>query len=329
MKKRIHRALLYLQRVMPREDKSDPVSSLRICWYLQEHLEFDVVWDAYHPAPELPTRIDELWFVCSSWAFLEDNFRKRTLEIFPLADKVVWCNNDKNVPFHAYHLGRCRADARVFALTTVRDIAERFEMPATFDWNRLTWSPLVVTTPHKERLSRIAYYGSFRPDRLKTFDRYLPAWGNRFTMAAANGKDLKRFSARYPTIEVTPRTPDAFQFLDRYAVTPILEDRYAYTHHVSPPNRFYEALSAGTAMFFEPESVSQWGEYGYDVAPFVIPPDPNEMLERAGKVARSQARRWAKNFIEALDDEFRTAVDVVEKNKAGVIGPPPGAKRYI
>lgn len=328
IKKRITRALLYLQRIKSPDEKPDPVSSLRIAWYLQSRLDFDVVWDTYNPGTELPERIDELWFVASSWAFLDDAFRQQSLKIFPLAKRVIWCNNDRNVPWHAYHLGRCQPRARLHALTTVAELSERFGMHAPFNWNRLTFQPVIPETPHKERLSRLYYYGSLRPDRLKTFDRYFPAWGNRLTMAAANGKDRKKFADRYPTIEVLERAPNVFTALDRYAATPILEDVYSRTHYVSPPNRFYEALSAGTAMYFEPESVDMWRAYGYDVSRFVIPENINDAIDNAGRVARSQ-RKWERTYLRELDADFDDALSRIRKDDVGITGPPPGAKRYL
>lgn len=329
-RKRINRALLYLQRVMDPTEKKDPVSSLRICWYLQDRLRFDEVWDAYHPAPVLPASIGELWFVCSSWAYLEDRFRQRTLEIFPLADRVVWCNNDYNVPFHSYHLGRVRADARLAVLATSEEMADRFSMPWMFDWNRLTYAPLAappkVRSP--ERIERLYYFGSLRANRLRTFDRYFPAWGNRLTVSAANGKDRKKFVERYPTIEVTNRSEDVISELAKYTATPILEDPYSFGRYVGPPNRFYEALSAGTAMFFEPEAVEMWARYGYDVSPFVIPENPIAMLDAAGRVARRQ-QRWHRDHSAELNKEFVTALSVIGRGQVGVVGPPPGAKRYL
>lgn len=327
MKKKLNRVLLYLQRIMSKEDKPNPVSSVRIAWYLQSQLSFDAVWHAYDPAPELPNVIDELWFVCSSWAYLDDAFRQRTLEIFPLANRVIWCNNDYNVPFHAYHLGRIKPRSKIFALATSRPIAERFGMSMTLDWNRLTYQP-VSAPPIKDRLSRIYYFGSYRANRIRTFDQYLPAWGNLATVSAANGKDRKRFAERYPTIEVTDRSKNIADELTKYAATPILEDPYSHRTFVSPPNRFYEALSAGTAMFFEPEVTDIWKEYGYDVRPFIIPEDRRDIVTNAASVARRQ-RKWMRDFHSDLDADFTAAMTAINSGSEGIVGPPPGAKRYL
>lgn len=325
---KIKRALLYLQRILPESEKPNPVSSLRICWYLLEHLKFDRVWHAFDPAPDPLPQIDELWFVCSSWAYLDDAFRQQTLKVFPLAKKVIWCNNDWNVPFHGYHLGRVRETARLAALTIVPELAERFGVAETFNWNRLTFNPLAAQTPYKERVERIYYYGSYRVDRLRCFDKYFPAWGNRFTISAANGKDAKRFSDRYPTIEVLKRMENVFTALDRYTVTVMLEDRYSHAHPTAPPNRFYEALSAGTAIFFEPEAVENWAGYGYDIRKFLIPENPVEMLDAAPRVARAQ-RKWCRPYMRELDADFKKALAKLASNEIGRRGPPANAKRYL
>jgi hypothetical protein len=336
------RALLYLQRIID-VDKSDPVSSLRIVWYLKSKLKFDACWgwDASNLTPELPESIDELWFVCSSWLYLSrglaPQFRQHTLKIFPLAKRVIWCNNDVNMAWHGYQLGRCQPTARLAALSIVAKTADRFQMlpevgwtlHGTFDWNRLTYLPPATIVPIKDRLARIYYYGTMRPDRLRTFDRYLPVWGSHLTLSAANNRDRKKFADRYPTIEVKPRTDSVFSSLGGYVATAILEDRYAHKHYSSPPNRFYEALSVGTAMYFEAEAVDQWRANGYDVRPFVIPKTPGEMIDRAPRVARQQ-RKWAKRpFRASLDLEFERWLKAIRTGKVGIVGPPLGLKRYL
>ena len=324
---RIKRALLYLQRILTPEEKPNPVSSLRICWYLLNHLKFDRVWHAFDPAPDPLPDIDELWFVCSSWAYLEDSFRQQTLKVFPKADRVVWCNNDFNVPFHGYHLGRVRMDAHLCALSSVAQIADRFASPI-FDWNRLTYTPRETPASYDDRLARIYYYGTLRPGRLRHFDRSFPAFGPRLTLSSANGIDAKRYAERYPTIEVTKREEDIVATLEKYYATVIFEDKFAWTNYVSPPNRFYEALSAGTAMFFEPEAVEMWSRYGYDIRPFLIPDNPEEMLDRAKAVARKQ-RKWRRMHDVEMNTEFKKLLPQINKQRFGLIGTPEGAKRYI
>jgi hypothetical protein len=127
-----------------------------------------------------------------------------------------------------------------------------------------------------------------------------------------------------------PKLQDVVTDLSHYAATLILEDPYSQRNYTSPPNRFYEALSAGTAMFFTQESVLQFAHAGYHVQPFVVK-SPEELLARlpeASSIAEEQSR-WHRDYLGELKTQFTGIVEKLDQGALGRLGPKPGCVRHL
>lgn len=323
----VERALLYLTNLPEIDGRLDPISSHRIAWYLQRHLSFDKIWHMGDPDLKLPRRVTELWAVASSWLHLVPPWRDFVQALYHAADRVVYCTNDYKGNVGSYQEGRLRDDAHYVTLSTVERMLNK-RPGALVNWNVLTYVPQEPTGI--ERDPRLFYYGTFRPGRDRVFDRYFNALGDRLVISATKAQEARRYRERYPSAEVMGRLANVFEGLGRYQATLLFEDDYATRNYCSPPNRFYEALSAGTAMIFDPTSVAMFACAGYDIRPYVAlrPEQALELLDRAGAIAYDQRVAWNRDYIAELDGQFNAVLPMIQSGMAGRIGPVPGLKRY-
>ena len=324
--KRIKRALLYFPN-LAEPGREDPISSARIAWYLRDRIHFDAVYDQRNRPTEIPGQIDELWVVNSSWVYMDHEWRIDSTRLFPVADKVIFCSNDYMMVLHGYHAGRIREDALYVNLSTVEKKLE-VSPGALVNWNVLTYNPLPID-PFDER-SGLYYYGSFRAGRRAAFDRLLEKFGDQLEVSPSNVRSMTKFRETYPSVMIVPRAPNVIEELKKKQATLVLEDDFSSTNFVSPPNRFYEALSAPCAMLFEESSIEMFDRYGYDVRPYVFrtPEEAMDLAERDPAIRVEQAESWRRDYVGELDEQLQRAIAHIEMETIGRRGPPPNQKRY-
>lgn len=328
----VDRALLYFSTLADRSAPS-PLSSARIAWFLQDELDFEVTYhQGSYPTDVVPARIRELWVVNSSWMWMKDEWRRISMRLFARADRIVFCQNDYALYINSYHVGSIRPDANYAFLTTCQGVPvhAKHEMnPALINWNALTYEPR-RWDDDADRDNRPYYFGSFRTGRKKVFDRYFVEPPARMVVSASNGADERAFREAYPKLEVVSRTANVRAELERWGSTLLLEDDKASSIYVSPPNRFYEALSSGTAIVFDRASVPMWARYGYDVAPFAAdgPRDVERIAARWKSVSDAQAE-WHADHVGALRDRLHSILPDLRAGRIGRLGAPSHLKRYV
>jgi hypothetical protein len=82
-----------------------------------------------------------------------------------------------------------------------------------------------------------------------------------------------------------------------------LEDDRSHREFHSPANRFYEMLSAGLPMVFQPEAVLQMAVAGYDIAPYVAASGSdalNRALRQREAIGAAQRAAWCADYVGAL-----------------------------
>jgi site-specific DNA-cytosine methylase len=324
---RVERALLYLTNLPEINGRPDPISSHRVAWYLQRHLTFDAIWHQGNPGLALPKRVTELWAVASSWLHLVPPWRDFVQALYRAADRVIYCTNDYKGNVGSYQEGRLRDDAHYVTLSTVERMLDK-RPGALINWNVLTYVPQASNGAARD--PRLFYYGTLRPGRGRVFDRYFNALGDRLVISATKAREEKLYRERYPQAEVVGRLPNVFDGLARHRATLLFEDDYATRNYCSPPNRFYEALSTGTAMIFDPASIAMFARAGFDIRPYVAlrPEQALELLDRADQIAVEQNSVWHRDYIAELDRQFHSVLPMIQSGMGGRVGPVPGLKRY-
>lgn len=119
------------------------------------------------------------------------------------------------------------------------------------------------------------YYGSLRPGRMKTFERYLgtdvegPLWVSTTSRSESKWWD---FNGRIRTVEPLERFED-FQSFER---TIYITDDASLGHNHGIANRFFEAMSAGLPIVADPRTRELFEFYG--IHDMVYAEDGNEAM---------------------------------------------------
>jgi hypothetical protein len=303
-------------------DKS-MVASVRVARYVAQLLGVPLIdnGDIAKAAPEVLIIINGAFAFCSCLEELGTAVQK--------AKKIVWVQQDYTIippindgnatsPFRrAFTLRRERGLDHIHMWSTVPEKITT-ALGHYCNWNCLTLDDADDATVAKRREGAdddLFYYGSFRSGRVKDFDRYFidPRLETQISSPS------KKFAERYPQCGHHGKIEGSFYHeLGQHGLGLYVEDKWSHSHFCSPANRFYEMLSAGLPMVFQPECGSMLRKAGYDPAPYYcdgarkVP----ELMKRREAIGAEQRARWlplARQEREKLDEAVFTAWDKLEK----------------
>lgn len=262
---------------------SSMVASVRIARFLSEVLGLNV-WSDEQIGEYA---IDNLIIVNGAYAFAGNKILEALGTAIVNAERVIWIQNDYTVvppkdesgaesPFRkAFRIRHEKGKPPVDYWTTVELMSRPGRSPSghicgpdsTYvNWNCLT-TEFQTTMPENTKSwpDHLAYYGSFRKDREKTFRRYLLA--PRVPVVVSSPS--KKFEEKYPLIKFYGKQDHIYSFLSNCGVGLYLEDDKSHAEFHSPANRFYEMISSNLPIIFQPECMRMMERAGYDVSPFV------------------------------------------------------------
>jgi len=183
------------------------------------------------------------------------------------------------------------------------------------NWNCLTYEPLPARTRNdirKNNCRDLFYYGAFRAGRESLFDRYFLDSPVPVKISSTNAK----FSERYGIEKTIPALPrdEFYLLLARHGLGLYIEDAKSSREFHSPANRFYEMLSAGLPMVFQPESADMLSEAGYDVAPYIIHglgkaarTDIKRLMRNSEDIGAAQRKAWSRGYVQDLEKAVKAA----------------------
>lgn len=249
------------------------VVSPRIATFIAKTLRVPLCYDERILEHKKP---DVLILVNGAFAFCKH--LESVAQIIRTAKRVVWVQNDYTIippkavsgavsPFRAAFRERtARGLPWIDFWTTCERNASVSELSRYINWNALTMSDTALPIDEDPTHDYPLYYGAYRVNRQRAFDRYFTRM--RYVISTPSAK----FAARYPRAKVVPPFPqsDFLGTLNTYALGLYLEDRRSHTEFHSPANRFYEMLSAGLPMVFEPEARRMMRHAGYKIKPFIV-----------------------------------------------------------
>lgn len=237
----------------------------------------------------------------------------RTEEWVRKATEVVWIQNDfsiwapnpdmqcESIVYVAF-MDRLRKGRPAHVWSTCRDRCERWAGHYTYcNWNALAFTPLSNPPPSSARFSKLLYWGAPREGREAMFAKYL---SGAEVVISTTDRGREKFSAM-----IKEPFEGALKFMGpifipndvaQYRSTIYIEDKQSSKAFHSLANRFYEALSARTALFVAEEAVGTFAKAGIDVrrdCPDCIVRDGHEAYRRfaqAGAIANTQLR-WHKD----------------------------------
>jgi hypothetical protein len=273
------------------------VASTRIALFLQEQLGIEAIWDE---RIEGHTDLDILFIVNGAFAFCK---ALESLSIAILgAKRIVWVQNDYTIvppinngkatsPFRRAFVARKETGkSHLEFWTTCEKESKATPLSCYINWNCLTLreKPLRDGFHHKD----VGYYGSFRNGRIKAFERYFKHPKCKMVISSPS----KKFAEIYRDSHITHTavTEDLLHWLSERGLGLYLEDRKSHYEFHSPPNRFYEMLSAGCPMAFEQEAGATLRKAGYNPADYSVENNLQlvRMLDDRDKIKRQQLERW-------------------------------------
>lgn len=284
------------------------VASVRIARFMAEELDLPIV-----TGEEIADEpLDVLVIMNGAYAFSKalEPLGKAIRE----AKKVVWVQNDYTIipPKHESDAESPFRKAFVFRKeqgyeltrywTTCEDWMKLTPGSSYVNWNCLTFDAdaadeAKVKKRRKNATDDLFYYGSYRAasgksSRVKYFDRYFTKPKVKITVSSP----AKQFAERYPDV-LTIGKMEGDNFYDdvgSHGAGLYIEDRMSHERFHSPANRFYEMLSAGLPMIFQPECGTMLRRAGYDPSPYAAGSalEVQRAMEKREKFGREQREQW-------------------------------------
>jgi hypothetical protein len=255
------------------------IASVKLTRFLAQVLELPIYEKG---GASIPDGLDVLIIVNGAYAFAGNDTLAMLGRAIETARRVVWVQQDYTVippkdegnaesPFRKAFRNRLAVGApSVDYWTTCESYAKAGRAPTGhicgpgsryMNWNVLTFDPDLRTIPMSDRVNHdsMIYYGSYRvinsanrKDRAPYFRRYLAEPHVKTTISCPTTKFIE---AGY--VHENIRHLDRFDVrldLPHYGLGLYLEDQMSHKEYHSPANRFYEMLSAGVGMVFQPEA---------------------------------------------------------------------------
>jgi hypothetical protein len=249
------------------------VASTRIASYLENELQIPCIWDA---SIEKCDSLDFLFIVNGAFAFCS------VLEELSVAirgaKRIIWVQNDYTIsppindgqaesPFRkAFVQRKAMGKSHLEYWTTCEGAAKATPLSTYINWNSL--SMLAKQLPSATFSEDVVYYGSYRKGREKYFDRYFDKPKCNIIISSPSKKFAERY--RDGLIKHQGAAPDLLKWLSERGLGLYLEDRKSHREFHSPPNRFYEMLSAGLPMVFQEEAGMTLRKAGYNPEPYIV-----------------------------------------------------------
>jgi hypothetical protein len=297
------------------------VASTRIARYLRDQLQFPLIWDEKIADK---TDLDVLFIINGAYGFCSV-LEELSLAILG-AKRIVWVQNDYTIvppinngkatsPFrNAFVARRKVGKPHLEFWTTCERESKATALSNYINWNCLTLreKPLPNGFTHND----IGYYGSFRVGREKTFAKFFTSPKCRIVISSPS----KKFPSTFTDSQITHCGPcdDLLGWLKERGLGLYLEDRKSHSEFHSPPNRFYEMLSAGLPMIFENEAGATLRRAGYNPADYLVSNalEAARMLEKRDKIKKQQYEYWysiARAEHSTLESKIKAAYKQLEQ----------------
>lgn len=298
------------------------IASVRIANYVHDRTGYDVDWED----TIADGKLDLLVIVNGAYSFCRQ--LPALAEAVLKARRIVWVQNDFTIvppkitsegtsPFRAAFRERHKKKLPHMDFWTTCEKWSRLTPESLYvNWNMLTFDPKYTRARAEARQSMatpdLLYYGSFRDNRRRYFDRYFATPEVDVTISSPS----KKFRENYGSARIMHLEPFREKFFDElgsHGLGLYIEDRQSHTDYHSPANRFYEMLSAGLPMVFQPESGTMLRKAGFDPEPYFArnAREVKSMMARREEIGVEQRKKWvgsdAKKFRRMLDEQFDAA----------------------
>ena len=229
-------------------------------------------------------------------------------EIVLTAKRIVWVMNDYTVYPPTQLRARLREQGRQFELwSTLPELPPSYQSRLTYanlpakatqyvNWNELTFRfPVIDTDRDKVRSDRLFYWGAYRNDRVKMFERYFDTNKYLGTVSCSARAQEKFADICGPDWMLLDPADDIIELAESFRATLYIQDKMSDGVYCSPANRFYEALSAGMAIFVDRQAVPTLVRAGFKMRPTFVCTDADDvaqMLPNWEVIREQQSEDW-------------------------------------
>lgn len=184
----------------------------------------------------------------------------------------------------------------------------------TVNWNVLKMrDPLPTIRPDNEG---IIYWGTFREDRADKLRLYLDvSQKNRYpvTISCRSKKGRQQFEWLAPRADMLEGAMEVPAELRSWPATVFMCNWGG-----ALPNRFYESLEAGLAMFIDAEHVDWIGRYGHHVPSFMVVGNSEDVAKKlrtgqAQYVQNEQRALWVPQALRMRDEQRAVLRHIIEE----------------
>jgi hypothetical protein len=313
-----------------RYSENSMVASIRIARWLQEKLSVPVI-DQQNIKTYEDVHLDLLVIVNGAYGFCPCLAELAKLVLS--AKRIVWVQNDFTIippkieslgqsPFRAAFRERHeRGLPHMDFWTTCADWQDKTPLSHYVNWNALTFdekfSSNVIDKRRRTATNTLLYYGSYRngsgkSSRVRYFDRYF----RDPKIETVISSPAKQFAEQYgeKILTVPAIMQDFYDTLGSHGLGLYLEDRMSHERFHSPANRFYEMLSAGLPMVFQPEAEAMMARAGYKIADYIAHSSRSVEghMKRREEIGRLQREEWIGDnpgkFRRVLEEQFNLAL---------------------
>mgnify|MGYP000376053564 CR=1 FL=1 len=238
------------------------------------------------------------------------SFTRKIVEMASVADRVVFIGDDykSKMPLHIQQAAE-RAGVPVYHWMTIPERCTSLG-DAYINWNLNTFQPEPLVEVHEPT---ILYWGTCRDGRIPYFQKYFVPEGPELPYQM----HLSVHPASRPRYKLVGNMDIKFVMpfydikeLQEYGATLYIQDTRHLTEYGSPANRFYEALAAGLAIFFDESCIGTFETAGYDITPYVVrnQTELGEAVKDFDRVRKEQRLLWGQtDYRGQLKDSLRRA----------------------
>lgn len=300
------------------------VASVRIARWLHEHLDVPLVDDDSIQEGKLDTLI----IVNGAYGFSKNLAALGSA--IERARVVVWVQNDYTIIPPRDEGDASSPFRRAFVLRKEQDklptifwstCEKWFSRPGSHrvNWNMLTFDVKfdlrIIAKRRKSSTNTLFYYGSWRDgsgksSRVPLFERYFRNPYGAELHQTVISSPVEKFRNAYPKCtHVGAITNNFYDVVGGHGLGLYIEDRKSSEEFHSPANRFYEMLSAGLPMVFQPEAGPALRREGHDPTPYVASNarQIEKFMKNREDIGKRQREDWVAPYQRRLIDQVTVA----------------------
>lgn len=280
-------------------------ASNRIATWLSQRTGFNLIdtKETADIALGASDKIDKLILVNGMFAFCD--FRGQVVDLAQRAEQIIWIGNDYAIKVPSQLKKALAGRNNILVAQYSHNEKDLFSDYYLLDLNKLTYNP--HQKPRPVQYEGLMYYGAYRESRAAMFQKYFAPNDHYQVFISTSTKNIPAFKDHNPNIRFMQNMPNLVATIGQFQGTVYIHDDMPDGMEVTPANRFYECLSAGTLIMFDVATKPTFDKAGIDVTPWLVdsPERVGILLGRHDRLLKIQQTELRKrNYLDELNKEL-------------------------